>query len=288
MTSRSAKQRPPALRKVGIVYQERYGEAAALGMALRDRLRADGHETWVVSAALEHEIDGQLAGSDAVLVLGGDGTILAAARVCAPLDVPLLGINFGRVGFLTELEPGDVAEKLPLYLQGDYWVDERAMLYGEVTVGGARHQLLALNDIVLARGAQPRVVRVDIRVDGHDYGKVVADGVITCTATGSTAYNLAAGGPVLHPQVRSPVITPISPHLAASRSLVLEPRAAITLELVEGSGDAVLSADGQINLDISDGTQVQIAANRNTTRFLRRRPPTYFYHVLASKLKEGT
>lgn len=288
MTSPSAKASLPALRKVGIVYQERYGEAAALGVSLSERLRAEGHETWTVAAGLEREIDGQLAGTDVVLVLGGDGTILSAARVCAPLNVPLLGINFGRVGFLTELEPSDVAEKLPLFLRGEYWVDERAMLFGEVTTGGARHQLLALNDIVLARGAQPRVVRVEIRVDGHDYGKLVADGVIACTATGSTAYNLAAGGPVLHPQVRSPVITPISPHLASPRSLVLEPRAAITLELVEGSGGGVLSADGQINLDVSDGTLVQISANRHTTRFLRRRPPTYFYHLLTSKLKQET
>jgi NAD+ kinase len=287
MTSPSAKPSPPALRKLGIVHQERYSDAAALSQALQDRLRAEGHKIWAVGAAREREIDGQLAGTDAVLVLGGDGTILSAARACAPLNVPLLGINFGRVGFLTELEPADVAEKLPLYLQGDYWVDERSMLYGEVTIGGARHQLLALNDIVLARGAQPRVVRVNIRVDAHDYGTVVADGVIVCTATGSTAYNLAAGGPVLHPQVRSPVVTPVSPHLAASRSLVLEPRAAIMLELVEGSGSAVLAADGQINLEVSDGTAVHISANRHTTRFLRRRPPTYFYHVLASKLNEA-
>ncbi len=287
MTSPSAKPSPPTLRKLGIVYQERYGDAAALGEVLLHRLRAEGCETWAVGAAHEREIDGRLADTDAVLVLGGDGTILSAARACAPLNVPLLGINCGRVGFLTELDPADVAEKLPLYLQGDYWVDERSMLYGEVTIGTTRHQLLALNDIVLARGAQPRVVRVNIRVDAHDYGTVVADGVIVCTATGSTAYNLAAGGPVLHPQVRSPVVTPISPHLAAARSLVLEPRAAITLELVEGSGSAVLAADGQITLDISDGTQVYISANRHTTRFLRRRPPTYFYQVLASKLTES-
>jgi NAD+ kinase len=287
MTSPSAKPNPPALRRLGIVYQERYGEAAALSQALLDRLRLDGCDAWVVGAAHEREIDGRLAGTDAVLVLGGDGTILSAARACAPLGVPLLGINFGRVGFLTELEPADVAEKLPLYLQGDYWVDERSMLYGEVNLAGVRHQLLALNDIVLARGAQPRVVRVNIRVDAHDYGMVVADGVIVCTATGSTAYNLAAGGPVLHPQVRSPVVTPISPHLAASRSLVLEPRASIMLELVEGAGSAVLSADGQINLGIGDGTEVYISANRHITRFLRRRPPTYFYHVLASKLNEA-
>ena len=278
---------PHAAHKVGIVYQERSSAAGDLAHALETSLGGQGYLCWSVPATREQDIDGRIGGTDVVLVLGGDGTILSVARQCAPLGVPLLGVNFGRVGFLTELDPAEVEEKLPLYLRGDYWVDERSMLQAEVEVDRQRQVLLALNDIVLVRGAEPRVIRVNIWIDDHPYSTTVADGVIVSTATGSTAYNLAAGGPILHPQVRSVVITPIAPHLVADRSLVLEPNARIALELAPGSGGAVLSADGQINRLIADGAQVQIATNRQVTRFLRRRPPTYFYRVLSAKLKEA-
>jgi NAD+ kinase len=276
-----------AAHTVGIVYQERSPDAVALGQALMAELQAGGYAAWSCAAGSEHDIDGRLAGTDLALVLGGDGTILSVARLCAPLGVPLLGINFGRVGFLTEMEPGEVDEKLPLYLRGECWVDERSMLHAEVEIGGRLRQMLALNDIVLARGAEPRVIRIHIVVNGYPYNTTVADGVIVSTATGSTAYNLAAGGPILHPQVRSAVLTPISPHLVADRSLVLEPDATVTLEIEPGSGGGVLSADGQINCDVPDGIQVRVATNGHVTRFLRRRPPTYFYRVLSAKLKES-
>lgn len=278
---------PHPAQRVGIVYQERNVDAVGLVDTLEDKLASQGYSVWSLAATNELEMDGRIASTDVVLVLGGDGTILSVARICAPLSVPLLGINFGRVGFLTELEPDEVDEKLHFYLEGDYWVDERSMLHAHVEIEGKRHHLLALNDVVLVRGAEPRVIRVNIWVDGHHYGTTVADGVIVSTATGSTAYNLSAGGPILHPQVRSAVLTPIVPHLASDRSLVLEPDAMIVLEVVPGSGGAVLSADGQINHQLADGTQVSIATNRHVTRFLRRRPPTHFYKVLSAKLKEA-
>ncbi|GAC1449834.1 MAG: NAD(+)/NADH kinase [Ktedonobacterales bacterium] len=286
MTEAHGASRRREAHKVGIIYQERSHDAMMLGDTLSLRLREQGYVTWSAPAARESEIDGELVETDLVLVLGGDGTILSVARLCAPLSVPLLGINFGRVGFLTELEPDEVDEKLPLYLHGDYWIDERSMLHARVEFGGQQRDLLALNDIVLVRGAEPRVVRINIWVDGHPYSTTVADGVIVSTATGSTAYNLAAGGPILHPQVRSAVVTPIAPHLAADRSLILEPTATITLEVAPGSGAAVLSADGQINSDMPIGAQVTVTANRHVTRFLRRRPPTHFYRILTAKLKE--
>jgi NAD+ kinase len=287
MTDAHEALRPHRARTVGILFQQRNPDAAALAQTLLARLRTQGYLGWSMPATGKDDTDGQLAGSDVALVLGGDGTILSVARVCAPLNVPLLGINFGRVGFLTELEPDEVEEKLHLYLEGDYWVDERAMLHAQVEIGRETRHLLALNDVTVVRGAEPRVIRVDIWVDGYHYGTTAADGVIVCTATGSTAYNLAAGGPILHPQVRSAVLTPVAPHLAADRSLVLEPDALIELEVMPGSGGAVLSADGQINHALSDGARVSVASNRHVTRFLRRRPPTHFYHVLSAKLRES-
>ncbi len=148
-------------------------------------------------------------------------------------------------------------------------------------------RFIALNDIVLVRGAEPRVVRLKLSIDGHYYNTTVADGIIVSTATGSTAYNLSAGGPILHPQVRSCVLTPLAPHLAADRSLILEPNAVVTIDVEPDSAPVILSADGQLNLDIPIGTRVNVHANAHLTKFLRRRPPTYFYRILSAKLRDN-
>jgi NAD+ kinase len=275
-------------RTVGILFQEHSEGAGELAKALAARLGAEGRSAWLEALQKrDAQVSDQLVGTDIVLVLGGDGSLLSAARMCAEAGIPLLGINFGRVGFLTELEPTEVDEKLPLYLSGDYWIDERAMLQAEVAAGEVQHRFIALNDMVVVRGALPRVIRVKVWLDGHYYNTTVADGIIVSTATGSTAYNLAAGGPILHPQVRSSVLTPIAPHLAADRSLILEPNAVATLELQPGSDGAILSADGQTNLTLNAGAQVTIRSSQYVTRFLRRRPPTYFYRILSAKLQDN-
>jgi NAD+ kinase len=275
------------MRAVGIIHRERSEGAAALAETLTNLVRTLGRRVWCAHREEEERIAAEMGGTDVIIVLGGDGTILSVARLCAPLHIPILGINFGRVGFLTELEPAEVQEKLRLYLDGDYWLDERTMLQAEATAGGQLQRLSALNDIVLVRGAEPRVIRIKVWLDGHYYNTTVADGIIISTATGSTAYNLSAGGPILHPQVRSSVLTPLAPHLAADRSLILEPNAVITLELESNSAPAILSADGQINLDVASGTLVTVQGNAHVTKFLRRRPPTYFYRILSAKLRDN-
>ncbi len=273
------------MKRIGIVYQERTRSAAEMAVHLAARLR-EQFDTWTLASQPDHELRKQLGGTDLILILGGDGTILSVARDAALAGIPLLAVNFGRVGFLTELEPHEVEKELHFYLvEGDYWVDERSMLQATLESNGAFEEFLALNDIVVVRGALPRVVRIKIWVDGHYYNTTVADGMIVSTATGSTAYNLAAGGPVLYPQVRGSVITPIAPHLAADRSLILDPGAAIKLQIFTDGQDGVLSADGQINRNLSDGAIVSVTNSQHVTRFLRRRPPTYFYQILTRKLQ---
>lgn len=273
-----------AVKKLGIVYQERSHNAIEMAVHLAARLR-EQFEVWSLASQPDHELQSHLAGTDLILVMGGDGTILSVARDAALAGVPLLAVNFGRVGFLTELEPHEVERELPFYLEGDHWVDERAMLQATLENNGSSEAFLALNDIVVVRGALPRVVRVKIWVDGHYYNTTVADGMIVSTATGSTAYNLAAGGPVLYPQVRGSVITPIAPHLAADRSLVLDSGVSIKMQIVTDGHEGVLSADGQINRSLSDGAIVSVTNSQHVTRFLRRRPPTYFYQILTRKLQ---
>ncbi len=282
----SEPDRPP-IRTVGIVYRERSADAAALARTLVAQVQSEGRQAWSVDREHEDELVDRFPDADLALVLGGDGTILSVARLCAPLGIPILGINLGRVGFLTELEPDEAREKLPLYLARDCWMDERSMLQGDLRTSSGYERYLALNDIVMVRGAEPRVVHIDVAINGHHYNTTVADGIIVSTATGSTAYNLAAGGPILHPQVRNAVMTPVATHLAADRSLVLEPDAVITLTLQPESPPAVLSADGQINRNIEPGTEVVIRSNAHVTTFLRRRPPTYFYRILSAKLRDN-
>jgi NAD+ kinase len=227
---------------------------------------------------------------DLVIVLGGDGTIVHAARVCAPSGIPIIGVNFGRVGFLTEIEPENIQRDLGYYLDGDpsVWVDERTMLHASIEQNGHKEHILALNDIVIARGKWPRGVQVRVWIDDYFYNTSYADGMLISTATGSTAYNMAVGGPLLYPQVQNMVLTPIAPHLASDRSLIVQPEASIKLQIFTNSQTGVFSADGQINREIQNGAIITVRKSQYVTRFLRRRPPTYFYQIINAKLRNDS
>jgi NAD+ kinase len=276
------------VKTIAIFYQGRKQDTSQAAAQLVPMLQEQGYDVRIIDIRKEAEesTDSSLAGCDVVLVLGGDGTIVHAARLCSRINVPIVGINFGRVGFLTELEPHGVSTELAYYLNKDpsVWIDKRAMLHAVLEQDGHKEEFLALNDIVIARGTWPRVVEIRVWVDDYYYNTSYADGMILSTATGSTAYNLAVGGPLLHPQVQSSVLTPIAPHLASDRSLVLQPEATVRLQIFTGSQHGVFSADGQMNREIQNGATVTIRKSKFVTQFLRRRPPTYFYQVINAKL----
>ena len=159
------------------------------------------------------------------------------------------------------------------------------MLEATVDQDGTQERVLALNDVVIARGMWPRMVQISIWIDDYYYNTTHADGIILSTATGSTAYNMAVGGPLLHPQVQSIVLTPIAPHLASDRALILPPDARIKLQISTGAQHGVFSADGQMNREIKHGATIHVQKSQWVTRFLRRRPPTYFYQLINAKLK---
>ena len=277
------------MKAIAIFYQGRKEATSEVANRLIPLLQQQGHEVHVVDTRFEGEErpDLSLKGYGLALVLGGDGTILHAARLCAVAGIPIVGVNFGRVGFLSELEPDELEKQLPFYLNGDQsvWLDKRAMLHAVHHQDGKTEEFLALNDIVIARGMWPRVVQMRIWIDDYYYNTTYADGVIVSTATGSTAYNLAVGGPMLHPQVQSTVITPVAPHLASNRSLILPPEATIRLQIFTGSQDGVFSADGQMNREIKNGATITVRKSQYVTQFLRRRKPTHFYQIIKAKLK---
>jgi NAD+ kinase len=280
------------LKTIAIFYQGRKETTFQFAAQLARTLHTQGYKAHLVDLREESQecTSPAFEGSDLVLVLGGDGTIVHAARLCACAGIPIVGVNFGRVGFLTELDPNEVVTHLHYYLNGDasVWVDERTMLHAVLDQEGQSEEFLALNDIVIARGKWPRVVQVHTWVDDYSYNTSYSDGVIVSTATGSTAYNMAVGGPLLHPQVKSIVLTPIAAHLASDRSLILHPEATIKLQIRTGSQIGVFSADGQLNREVKDGAIITVHKSEYMTRFLRRRPPTHFYQIINAKLKNDS
>lgn len=278
------------MKTIAIFYQGRKEVTSEAAQELVPFLKKLGYDVRTIDTRYEGEEtpDPSLRGCDLVIVLGGDGTIVHAARLSAHMSVPIVGVNFGRVGFLAEMEPDEMFSKLPLYLDGDpsVWIDRRAMLNAILDQDGKQEEFLALNDVVIARGTWPRVVQIHTWVDDYYYNTTYADGIILSTATGSTAYNMAVGGPLMHPQVQSTVLTPVAPHLASDRSLILHPDAIVKLQISPGSQEGVFSADGQMNRKVKNGATITIHKSQYVTQFLRRRPPTYFYQIINAKLKD--
>jgi NAD+ kinase len=278
------------MHKVGCCYHPKLPDDLGRRVAEELRVAAAQHvaETWIASAWDEGATRQHVAGTDLLLCVGGDGTVLRAARAVVPHETLLLGVNMGRLGFLTELDAATALERLPQLLAGAGRIEERAMLHAEIVSqpgdGGetpARHD--ALNDIVIGRVTLGRTVQAVVRVDGARLADYRADGVIVATATGSTAYSLSAGGPILPPESKEILLTPLSPHLASRNSVVLPPTAVVEVQLAPGQ-QATMSVDGERDLDLAAGEIVRVTLGPHQARFLRLRPPTQFYERLARRL----
>jgi NAD+ kinase len=275
------------MKRVGILYHPMKEEAYALAKKLEGFLGAKGRSVWLYSAWEWEKAREQVKGTDLVLSIGGDGTILRAAQAVLPSLTPITGINLGQLGFMTELHVDEVMDKLPALLAGDGHIDERALLEAELYPTGEEQKpsqkFDALNDAVVARGAIARLIYIDTSIDGEPLTTYKADGVIVATATGSTGYALAAGGPVLHPQANDFVLVPILPHPASGYTMVLPSNAVVKLKL-SAVNPATLSIDGHINLPLSSGAAIVVRHSANTVRFLRIHKPS-FYGSLEQRLK---
>ena len=228
--------------------------------------------------------------ADVVIAFGGDGTLLDAASAVAHSthDAPLLGINLGRLGFLTDVGRADMIDALNRLVEGRTTTETRLLLHGRVARGrGVIVEHLALNDIVVTRGALARMIEIDVNVDDEFVSHVKADGLIVATATGSTAYNLSAGGPILHPSAEAIVLTPLAPHALTNRPIVLPATARIELRpAVEPDTDPVVTFDGQYGVPLSPGDVVSIGRAPRVLRLMRTSARTHF-DVLREKLKWG-
>jgi NAD+ kinase len=221
-------------------------------------------------------------GTELIICLGGDGTILRAARIVNQSSVPILGVNLGRIGFMTELTADEALEKVPAFVEGGGWVEERTMLAVEPAAADESINY-ALNDVVVARGERCRLIRVKASVNGEFLTMFKCDGVIVATATGSTGYSLAAGGPILHPQAKNILLLPIAAHLSLNNALVLPTDSTIELE-INTTHEARLSVDGQIEMPLNDGSVVRVRRSPYVTHLIRGQRPAKFYQTLVQRL----
>ena len=229
----------------------------------------------------------QLKDTTLVLTLGGDGTFLAGARLAAPRGIPILGVNLGRLGFLTEVEAAHIEDGLARFFDGKYRTEERTIL--KVTLSRGSKTLarsIGLNEVVIDHSGEARMVRVEIDVGGQAVGIIDADGVIVATATGSTAYALASGGPILEPTLRDLLLVPMSPFALTVRPIVFSPGLDITLTVVRGPAEMRIDGARRAR-GVETGDIVRCGAHPRRLKVVRFSPPESFYQRLAEKLGWG-
>ena len=227
-------------------------------------------------------------GTQCILVIGGDGTILAAARMLVGSNIPLLGINLGTLGFLADVNLADLSKTLDLLLQDQYQVENRIMLTAEVYKQGEKAATyIALNDFNINRFGASRVIGLKVGINGSVIDRYRADGVIVCTPTGSTGYNLSAGGPIINPTCKNFVITPICPHSLTARSIVLAKGDVVTVEVEQIRSnikeEAIISFDGREGLSLFPGDQVKIYKSQEVTPVIKA-PEVSCVQILKEKL----
>lgn len=273
-----------AINQISLFFNPQIVNAPELAADVSGWLNERSIEHWVNSTDQEDLSNHHLKESQLLIVVGGDGTTLLAARLAAPFDVPIFGINLGKVGFLSEADPDAWREKLGRVLNDGHWLERRLMLQARVERDGKIiSKLSALNDVVVSRGGQVRVVRFHLFVDGDHVTTYAADGLITATPTGSTAYSMAAGGPLLPPQLQNFLVLPVAPHLSFQRPLVLHQEAIVKIK-VQTDHDAIVTADGQNAVELRDGDEVIISKHQSESTFVRIDGPGYFYHRLMQRL----
>src|SRR6266487_701043 len=224
---------------------------------------------------------------DLLIMAGGDGSLLRAGNLCAASRVPILGVNLGKLGFLIQVEQDEWREYFDKLLNGEAWIEERMMLHVEHNRAGEMvGNWDALNEAVVGRGQTLRPVRLSASVDERHLTSYVADGLIASTATGSTAYALAAGGPILPPELRNILLVPIAPHLSVDRAVVLAEGSTVTMQI--NGENAVLSIDGQPSIALMEEDHVDVRAAEVTAQFVRFGDPGYFYQNLTAHMNENS
>ncbi len=273
------------MQRVGILAHPHRPDSWSLAEEVARTAKQRGLSTWLDSTG--NIQPDALTASDFVVVIGGDGAILRAARLCAPFQIPVFGLNMGYLGFLTEAQPPQWEDSLNRILAGSYWIESRLMITGMVWKNGnCTMREDALNDVVVGRGAAANAVRLDAYIDEEWATSYNADGLIIATATGSTAYALAAGGPILPPELDNILLVPVAPHFSMERPVILAQGAAVKIVVAaQNERETIVTIDGQTVVEINQGDSVEVRASENRSRFIRLQGRNYFFRSLMDRME---
>lgn len=275
------------LQQVAVIYNPFSDESHQLANEAILWLQERGVKTWQGTSREARERPEELQGAELIVAMGGDGTVLRAARAAIPHNIPMVGVALGHLNFMSELSPGTLYDGLTTLLDGGGWQDKRTLIEATlVRQNQTRETFTALNEIIVARGDLGRTIVVEVTLNNIPLTTYRADGVIVATATGSTAYALAAGGPILDPRSTGLVLVPVAAHLTALPSMVLNEDAQITMTL-RGRNSAIVAADGHENVTMEPGDMVYAKRCDRMCTFARVQPLDHFYSILIRRLQRG-
>lgn len=282
------------LKKIGVYAKKDHPDAEQITLDICERLKREKIEVLLEDSLAEQvgQVNGFGADEipdlvDLIIVLGGDGTLISVARQIGHRDVPILGINLGRLGFLTEVTQAELPAMLDRLVAGEYEVSERMMLDASIRrAGKVVGEYTVLNDVVINKGALARIIDMATSVDGRHLSTYKADGLIISTPTGSTGYNLAAGGPIIYPEINSLVITPICPHMLTNRPIVVWSKSVIEIEVKFENDVVFFTADGQVGRKLLPGDVVQVRRSEARTKLVTS-PSKDYFEILRTKLSWG-
>lgn len=268
---------------IGILFHPKIPRALPMAEDVMGWLEARGKTVWRESVESAETLTEKIAASSLILALGGDGTVLRCIRATAPQAVPVFSINLGKLGFLTEATPDNWQRRLSIVLAGQHRIERRLMLKAIIKREGEQiAELTALNEIVVGRGRQVQIVRFQLFVEGNLVEAYAADSLITATPTGSTAYALAAGGPIMPPELPNFMVVPVAPHLSLDRAIILHEDAMVGIRPIFNH-EAIATADGQRTIAIQSRDMIHIQRAKHDGLFIRIDDPSYFYRRLNAR-----
>jgi NAD+ kinase len=272
------------VKRIGFTFNPYSDRAPAMLERARAWCGERGIETWDAPGDAYQTIESELAATDFICILGGDGTFLRTARAIGGSGVPALGVNLGRVGFLAKVESDDLETALDQVAAGDYVTEDRFRILATlIRRDGSTEQNACLNEVVVTRGSRVRMIRLEVEVSGSHLATYVADGVVVATPTGSTAYSFSAGGSILDPRLRNMIITPVAAYLSPLHSVVAGEGHEVNLILREAHDGALVSLDGQLDLPVAVGDRVEVRALPEPMRMIEPTGTTPFYDLLRTK-----
>jgi len=287
------KNKPEQIRKIGLIANFEKRAAASVVRRAAALIRASGREfvadeTTARGANLKCEAFPNscalATASDAILVFGGDGTMLQVVRDIDGSETPILGINIGTLGFLTAIPARDLASALDALWENRFIIESRSLMEAKGVCGGSLARFLAFNDVVISHGAVSRLIELSVTVDGEDLTHYRGDGLIVCSPSGSTAYSLSAGGPIISPTADVFAITPICAHALSNRSVIVSQRSVVRVQLLSQEMETIVAADGRVEGGLKGGDAISISRSSRKARLIVL-PPSSFFDAVRRKLR---